>query len=337
MLNRSPVLAAGLALVAAVVLAGPAAGNGTFEVLTYNVEGLPPIVSSDRTTQIADIATKLEARHQAGGNQIIGLQEVFHAPYHTSIVGTTTHANETAKTNDGPQGVGDGLTHLSDFASGNTVHNAWSTCGPNTGDCLTNKGYTFTRYTLETDVTVDVYNMHMDAGQEQEDKDARTAQFAQLSSAIDFLSTGRAVILMGDMNSRFTRVDDVVDTFVFDNGFTDSWAELGNGGVIPGTGADIDGGCPPPRGDAMGGDIDASGPTCELIDKIMYRSGDTVALQALSYEVLLSFVDGGGVELADHLPVATGFSYSVVPEPGTAGMLLLGLMGLGVSGRRLRA
>ena len=118
---------------------------------------------------------------------------------------------------------------------------------------------------------------------------------------------------------------------------TDSWVELANGGVVPGTDADIDGGCPPPRGSATGGDIDASGPTCELIDKIMYRSGTTVALQALSYEVLLSFVDGSGVELADHLPVTAGFSYSVVPEPGTAGMLLLGIVGLAVSGRRVRA
>ncbi|MBW2269708.1 MAG: hypothetical protein JRH16_14130, partial [Deltaproteobacteria bacterium] len=124
------------------------------------------------------------------------------------------------------------------------------------------------------------------------------------------------------------------DTFLSDQGLTDAWVQLGNAGSVPGTGSDIDSGCPPPRGGATGGDINASGNTCELIDKIMFRSGATLALNLLDYEVLLDFVDGSDVELSDHLPVTAGFGYSVVPEAGTAALLLLGLAGLGATGRK---
>jgi endonuclease/exonuclease/phosphatase family metal-dependent hydrolase len=299
--------------------------------------GLPPFPEvgiPDRTTEIGQIGPILETRRQAVGNQIVGLQEVFHQPYYDSITGATGYSNESARTNDGPQGTGDGLAHLSDYSSTTPTHAAWTVCGPNSNDCLAPKGYTFTDFTLETGVSLHLYNLHMDAGQLQEDKDARTAQFGQLQTAMNTNSSGHAVIVMGDFNSRYTRIDDLADTFLIDQSLTDAWVQLGNGGIVPGTGSDIDSGCPPPRGNATGGDINASGNTCELIDKIMFRSSTTLALSLMSYEVLLNFIDGGSVALSDHLPVTAGFNYSVVPEPGTAALMLLGLAGLGAAGRK---
>ncbi len=339
----------GAATIAALALglSAPAMADGTFEVLTYNIEGLPPVsgIIPDRTVPISGIGPLLEARHQAVGDQIVGLQEVFHQPYNDAILGATTYTSETVRTTDmGPPPfnlpTGDGLVEMTDFTPVTmTFHNEWSTCNGLTdqgSDCLTPKGYTFTRYELEPGATVDVYNVHMDAGQGAADQMARQTQFGQLQSAMNLLSSDRAVIVMGDTNSKFTRSADVVDTFISDQGLTDVWVDLSNSGVVPGTGADIDSGCPPPRGDAVGMAVDASGPTCELVDKIMFRSGGLVNLSAISYEVLLNFVDMGGTELADHLPVTAVLQYEVVPEPGTAALALMGLAGLGVAGRRRR-
>ena len=345
MRNRSTWKRLLLAGSAAMAFAAPANADGTFEVFSYNVQGLPPIAAAsipDRTTEISQIGPILEARRQAVGNQIVGLQEVFHQPYYDAITGAVNYSTETAKTTDnGPFGnfmTGDGLTVLTHYTPVSmTFHNEWGTCNGDFdqgNDCLTPKGYQFTRYELEPGATVDVYNVHMDAGQTTADRNARNAQFTELESAINLISNNRAVIVLGDTNAKFTRVNDVVDSFVSNLGLTDAWAEVSNGGVIPGVGADIDAGCPPPRGSAVGMAVDASGPTCELIDKVMFRSGGLVNLSALSYEVLLDFVDMGGVELADHLPVTTVLQYEVVPEPGTAALLLSGLFGLAAGGRR---
>jgi hypothetical protein len=76
--------------------------------------------------------------------------------------------------------------------------------------------------------------------------------------------------------------------------------ELVNGGVTPASGPEIDSGC----------DSDPSGPNCELIDKVFYRSGDGVVLTALAYDVLKTeFSDAGG-DLSDHFPVAVRFDIS---------------------------
>jgi hypothetical protein len=76
--------------------------------------------------------------------------------------------------------------------------------------------------------------------------------------------------------------------------------ELVNGGVVPAPGAEIDSGC----------DTDPSGPDCEMIDKVFYRSGDGVILAPLEYSALKTeFSDAGG-DLSDHIPVAVLFDVS---------------------------
>jgi len=212
-----------LGLVAGLGVAGAAAATSTFEVFTYNIKGLPPAIEPDRTTEIGQIGPKLETRRQAVGDQIVHLQEDFYQPYHDSITAATAYSNESARTTDGTFATGDGLAHLSDFSSTAPTHTAWTLCGANKGDCATPKGYTFTDFTLDTGVNLHVYNLHMDAGQLQEDKDARTSQFAQLQTAMNTNSSAQAVIVMGDFNSRYTLVDDVVDTFLSDQGLTDAW------------------------------------------------------------------------------------------------------------------
>jgi hypothetical protein len=76
----------------------------------------------------------------------------------------------------------------------------------------------------------------------------------------------------------------------------------------------------------------ASCQTSELVDKIFYRSGTSVQLSLVDYEVALNFVSGT-TPLSDHLPVASLFDVTLVPEPHVAALLALGALGLRVRRR----
>jgi hypothetical protein len=284
-----------------------------FMTLTYNVRGLPPIVIEDRTAEIAAIAPLLEDFHNPGGvidgmSAIVLLQELFYQSYYDTIMDpqTVTYSFKTAKDNGGPSGIGDGLDMLSDFSFTGFTQTQWDDCwgslGSDGSDCDTNKGFSLATFDFGDGAAIDVYNLHADAGQDANSQLARRNNIDQLIAAINTLSPeGTAVIVMGDTNSLYTRSpNDTVESLQTGAGLTDVWVELVNGGVTPGPGAEINSGC----------ETDPSGPDCEMIDKIFYRSGDGVTLTPLDYKALKSeFSDGGG-DLSDHLPVAALFDVS---------------------------
>ena len=71
---------------------------------------------------------------------------------------------------------------------------------------------------------------------------------------------------------------------------------------------------------------------CETVDKILYRSGDSVTLTPTSYFVRTDFTDlGDASELSDHFPTGAVF---VVPEPAGAAVAALLTVGLLARGRR---
>jgi len=297
------------------LLAVPAA-NATaaqFTTLTYNVRGLPPQVIEDRTAEIAAIAPLLEDFHDAGGviegiDSIVLLQELFYQNYYDTLTDaqTISYANVTAKDSSGPSGIGDGLNMFADFTFTGFDRTQWDDCfgsfGQAGSDCDTNKGYSFARFDLGDGLQVDVYNLHADAGQDTDSQLARRNNIDQLIAAINTRSpAGTAVIVMGDTNSLYTRSpDDNIDSLRSGPGLTDVWVELVNGGVVPAPGTEIDSGC----------DTDPSGPDCEMIDKVFYRSGDGVILTPVEYSALKTeFSDAGG-DLSDHIPVAVLFDVS---------------------------
>ena len=176
--------------------------------------------------------------------------------------------------------------------------------------------------------SVDIYNLHADAGQEQEDRDARASQFAQLASYIGSESADNAVIVLGDFNSLYTRALESFGSFLTTTSLSDAWVELINGGQLPTT--------------ALSGCMDKAedDPSqCERIDKVLFRGSATLALIAESYLVpdTLFLDNREGMttnQLSDHRPVIVGFNAFVVPEPGTATLLAIGLSVLAVRGRR---
>ncbi len=295
-------LAAALAAAAVVVLpAAPASAvdSGTFNVLTYNVAGLPESISSAPTPR--ESATKTIGQ-RLGAYDIVHVEEDFN--YHAALYSTDNHPHRTPTS--GGAGIGSGLNTLSGYAYDEDdferVH--WSSCQYDSGDCLTPKGFTFMRVRLAEGVYVDMYNLHTNAGTNDGDEASRASNLAQLTGFIRGHSAGNAVIVMGDTNTRYTRAADTIGSFVGDNGLTDAWVKLIRGGVAPAAGS-------PTLG------CDSANPTndCEVVDKIMYRSSRFVTLDASSYanEHAGFLEDGTGKMLSDHDPISARFSWTTNP------------------------
>ncbi|ETI23564.1 hypothetical protein G647_05366 [Cladophialophora carrionii CBS 160.54] len=273
-----------------------AATSGTFDLLTYNIAGLPAFltdngVPGDKATNAAAIGSKFAEY----AYDVIHVQEDF--AYHSDLYEHDNHAYRTVTSGNVP--LGSGLNTLSRFPWTTFARVPWSTCFINEADCLTPKGFTFMRLQLPSSVTVDLYNLHADAGDEQGDKNARRANVQQLLAYIAANSVGRAVVIAGDLNDRYTESGRSIDLLTA-AGFHDAWIELVRGGVAPAAGsANIDCGIPAGTND------------CEDVDKILYRSGDSVSLSALTYiHVANKFVQPNGDRLSDHNPIRVEFAWS---------------------------
>lgn len=98
---------------------------------------------------------------------------------------------------------GSGLNTLSNFTWIDFERITWDECSDaSEDDCLTPKGFTFMRLRLDEGVYVDTYNLHADAGIEDGDEVARTANIQQVADWIGNYSMGSAVLVFGDTNSR---------------------------------------------------------------------------------------------------------------------------------------
>jgi hypothetical protein len=134
--------------------------SGTFSFLTFNVAGLPAFlndngVPGDKGTNANIIGAGLSA----GGYDVVHMQEDFQ--YHAYIYATDTHEHRTPTS--GGVVFGDGLNTVANYPWTDFKRVKWNKCNLNSGDCLTPKGFTFMRMTIEG-VEVDLYNLHADAG-----------------------------------------------------------------------------------------------------------------------------------------------------------------------------
>ncbi|MFI6038917.1 jacalin-like lectin [Streptomyces sp. NPDC051315] len=269
-----------------------AATTGTFDVLTYNVAGLPEGLSSGNpATNTPLISPRL------GAYDIVNVQEDFN--YHAALYAGDDHPYRTATS--GGAAFGDGLNTLSDHPFEDFERVRWTDC---TGtNCLTPKGFTLARVRLAEGVFVDLYNVHTNADATDDALAARRANIEQLSDFIQANSSGNAVIVMGDTNTRYTRAGDNIRTLVAENGLTDPWVQLVRGGTPPAQGAD-----------ALLCPTTAPPNDCEVVDKVLYRGSELLSLTATRYSnEWASFLDSAGGNLSDHFPHAVDFSYTVSP------------------------
>ncbi|MFD7875980.1 jacalin-like lectin [Streptomyces sp. NPDC059766] len=267
-----------------------AAGTGTFNVLTYNVAGLPEGLSSGHPATNTPLLSP-----RLGAYDIVNVQEDFN--YHAALYAGDNHAYRTATS--GGAGIGDGLNTLSDYPFEDFQRVRWNDC---TGtNCLTPKGFTLARVRLAEGVFVDLYNVHTNADDTDDALAARRANITQLSAFIQANSAGNAVIVMGDTNTRYTRSGDNIRTLADTNGLTDAWVKLVKGGTRPTQGAD-----------ALLCPTTAPTDDCEVVDKVFYRGSRLVTLDATRYhDEWASFLDSAGGSLSDHFPHTVDFSYTL--------------------------
>ncbi|MFE6176346.1 jacalin-like lectin [Streptomyces sp. NPDC056464] len=267
-----------------------AATSGSFNVLTYNIAGLPlGLGDSDPETNTPLIGQRLAPY------DIVNVQEDFN--YHASLYANDTHPYRTATS--GGAAFGDGLNTLSDHPFEDFQRVRWNDC---TGtNCLTPKGFTLARVRLAEGVFVDLYNVHTNADSDDAALAARRANVEQLSDFIQANSSGNAVIVMGDTNTRYTRTGDNIRTLVDENGLTDAWVRLVKGGTPPAAGSD-----------ALLCDATAPADDCEVVDKVLYRGSELLSLNATRYNNdWAKFLREDGEHLSDHFPHTVDFSYTL--------------------------
>ncbi|TVY12809.1 Sphingomyelinase, partial [Lachnellula arida] len=272
-----------------------AVSNGDFNILSFNVAGLPSIlndnaVPGNKATNAGTIGT-LFAKYDY---DVINVQEDF--AYHADIYATDDHPYRTATS--GTAGIGSGLNTLSNFDWIDFTRVKWATCSDASGaDCLTPKGFTFMRVLVSEGVYIDFYNLHADAGTEAADETARAANLQQVADYIDTWSIGNSVVLYGDTNSRYTRALDNITVFENQNSLTDAWVELENGGVNP-TVLTL---CDNP----------SLINTCETVDKVFYRGSKQLSLTGTYFNYESSkFLQSNESILSDHNPITVNFTWT---------------------------
>lgn len=195
--------------------------------------------------------------------------------------------------------TGDGLNTLSKFPLTHLRRVAWTDC---TGaDCFTPKGFTYTRIEIAPGRFIDFYNVHANAYNHPRAALARRHNMEQLSAYIRLHSTGKAVVVMGDLNGRYSFGQDNVDRLLQENDLTDAWVNLRCRNKLPA------------RSDAMPqSNILQLTDSCETIDKILFRSSAFIQLKPAAYALEKElFTNAKGLPLSDHHPVSARFEWRI--------------------------
>ncbi len=241
--------------------------NGEFSLLTYNVAGLSDWISKSTPSVNTPIIGKL-----INAYDLVLVQEDFE--YHDALDSAAKHAHRSAPMTEFSRLNSDGLNRFSMMPFTNHERLQWIECHGVirfANDCLAVKGFSFARHQLLSDgLSIDVYNLHADAGRAEGDKAARRASFSQLAEFIAEHSQNTATIVAGDTNLRGTDADDeaILQEFLRATGLTVAARSLG---LAP-----------------------------EGIDRVMIRSGHSVQLDVLSRDEASEFVDAAGAPLSDH-------------------------------------
>lgn len=263
--------------------------EGRFTAMTYNVAGLPAIISSsdpaNNTPRIGMLVN---------GYDMVSVQEDFN--YHAALYEADRHPYRTPTTGGVP--FGSGLNVMSNFPFDEPLRVKWNACTE--ADCLTPKGFFLVRVAIAPGVLVDLYDLHANAGASEANMAARRENLAQLGEYIERVSAGNAVLVLGDTNTRYTRGEkDQIADFVDRLALRDVWVELARGGVRP---------VPPDA--LMDCDGHPAAGSCEVVDKILYRSSALVTLTATAFDVPDAlFRTDAGTMLSDHRPVVATFDW----------------------------
>jgi hypothetical protein len=283
-------------------------------LLSYNVRGVPPVISflGRPGTRIPLIVEKLAAYDVALLQETFSYQDVIErcadesgCTYHHGPKGEFRLGHLIAApvlglcwltprcrlpSNSGLMTIAQPDRIFSERILAERYERCWGyLIGGN--DCFAAKGYVLVRVTLDNGASVDVYNTHLDAANWRWDRSTRKSQFKELTRAIEEHSSGRAVIVAGDFNSR--RRKSPIERFRNTLNLEDSTA------------------CRQSPGGRGG-----------KLDRIFFRSGDHVLIECLRSDKDPTFTyRRGGVEraLSDHRALSATFDVSQISGLGAMG------------------
>lgn len=240
--------------------------EGSFTLLTYNIAGLPQLLSPSSPRDNIPLISPLLAAYQ-----VVLVQEDF--AYHELLIGADQHAFRSRPMP--PRSlVGDGLSLLSELAFDGMQRVRWERCHgfvSGASDCLADKGFSFSVLEPAPGVVLHLYNLHADAGGGKLDIEARARNFAQLGAYVRERSRGQAIIIAGDTNLMTLDAGDAstLARFIRAHGLRDACRTLG---------------CWPD----------------EPIDRVLYRGSAQLALSVTRLWQDRRFVDAAGLPLSDH-------------------------------------
>lgn len=266
-----------------------------FSILSYNVAGLPQLVSSSDPERFMSSISPL-----LNDFDIVHVQEDF--CYHDSLLLFDNHAYRTDPMPCVPNG--DGLNTFSSYPISNVDRNPWTDC---TGfDCGTPKGFAYSQITFPDGIVVDFYNVHCNAGSSVESLEARRNNIRQLSEYIVQNSANKPVLIFGDFNCRYSRSGDSIRA-ILDLGFKDAWIETTRGGEIP-----------PANDNSLNDcDFDRNSYTCEVVDKIFFRGSSDLEITVEAFQIDRSDFYYQGIDtldLSDHWPLLADMKLKYVSE-----------------------
>lgn len=288
--------------------------GGTFRVLTYNVSGLPVEISQAHPDVNLPLISPL-----LNDDDIVFTQEDYDwwvpdglaagldfVNYHGRLRAQATHEYQSPQ-HPGAKAVGidpadrpdlelgDGLGILSNLPVEGDERVPWTDCfgGFNQddggkADCLAIKGFQVSELTLPNDAVVHIYNLNAEAGTSARDQELQAANYEQLAAHIAAHAKGDAVIVAGHTN---LYLDDSVEASAHGQDGR-IWAEfLRSAGLTDACAA-------------------ASCDDGTVLDRVLYRSGSGVDLEATSQEERTDrFVDAAGEPLSENPPVEVVFNW----------------------------
>ncbi len=272
------------------------ADAGEFSVITYNVAGLPGIISSAVTERSSSI---MEIGRILNRFDIAHVQEDFNYNKYLYQRGNLHPYRTTPK---GKVPFGDGLNTLSRYPVHEVRRIKWKDC---TGaDCFTPKGFSYSSIEVAKNVFIDFYNVHANANNHYAAAEARRKNILQLSAYIKKHSSENAVIVMGDLNAHYSYFYDNVGILNTENNLEDVWLSHKSDGKFPEMSRQF-----------PDDNILSVTDSCETIDKILFRSSKDLTLQIQDYHLEnLLFTTKKGLPLSDHHPVSARFQWSLVKQ-----------------------
>lgn len=298
--------------------------KGTFTAASYNVDGLP-LLALNFDGPGSNGTKTISSRLAGDAWDIIAFQEDF--AYDSQLRSSmsnykfgTYRGNVKSTSSNDTDGLGFATLNSTTSFSGETFvkfNAAYGGITDGANTCI-EKGFRYYCVTLSGGANIDVYVTHMNSGNDQGHKDARASQFQQLAQYIASNNYGNPVLVLGDLNARYTR-DNIQTNFhnnlgAFANYLSDAWVELVDKYDINGNLLYAAGEYPDYPSDSLvvtekyegaAGDIECTTQGGEVVDKIIYMNNPSsdVLIYANSFERDMDYTE------ADHTPVVSEFTY----------------------------